>query len=129
MLPGTRYFLFILIMVFTLSCKHANPSKEEIETKGAEAFTSNGCHTCHSLEGKTLYGPPLDNIVGKEIEVVRGNNTVKLVITRKYIEKAILDPGYEKPAGYENKLMPDPVMTKSEAKLLIDYIILLGEGS
>lgn len=42
---------------------------------------------------------------------------------RDYFTKAITDPGYEKVIGYQNKIMPKPVIPKDDIEALIDYLI------
>ena len=122
-------FLICILLLF-LGCGKApdkNPDKQEILTKGAELFAKYGCTVCHSLEGKVIYGPPLNEIYMKRIKVVRQGNEYEVVADRDYLKKAISEPRYEKVLEYKNKEMPLSNFSEEEAEILVDYLIAMQE--
>jgi len=68
----------------------------------------------------------LNNIFLKNITVIRKGKSSTIVADRKYLKKAIIDPGYEKVSGYQNKDMPQTYFSDEEVNILVDYLIALG---
>ena len=94
---------------------------------GSELFSKYGCFTCHSLDGKVLYGPPLNDLYMKEVSVVRQGELKTIIADRDYLTRAITDPDYEKVSEYETRIMPKPVIPENDVETLIDYLIGPGE--
>ena len=90
-------------------------------------FLKYGCTVCHSLEGKDIYGPPLNDIFMKEIKVIRKGQEQTVIADRDYIKKAIADPGYEKVKEYNNKDMPRTYFSEKEVDILVDYLIAFSQ--
>jgi len=101
-----------------------NPDKLQ---DGSDLFARYGCFACHSLDGGVMYGPPLNDLFMKEVTVVRKGKEETIVADREYLSKAISDPDYERVFGYQNKIMPKPVIPEDVVETLIDYLIDLGE--
>ena len=117
-------YLFLLLM----ACGEAppkRPDKLDINKKGPELFAKYGCAVCHSLEGKVIYGPPLNGIYMKEVKVVRQGQEFSIVADRDYLKKAISEPRYEKVLEYKNKEMPLANFSEEETDILVEYIIAL----
>ncbi len=126
---GLHTFILLLFLIL-VSCGTGSDEKtKQAETlkKGKNLYNKYGCGVCHSLEGKEIYGPPLNQIYGKEIKIVRQQKEFTVVADRGYLIKAITDPRFEKVSGYQNKDMPVPVFPKEEAEILADYIILINQ--
>ena len=102
-------------------------SSTETPADGSELFTNYRCFACHSLEGGTMYGPPLNGLYGKEISVVRQGEEEKVVADREYLIRAIDDPDYEKVLEYRTRIMTKPVISDEEIESIVDYLIGLGE--
>lgn len=111
------------VLIFLFSGCGKTDDNEKILKSGEKLFSKYGCNVCHSLEGKEIYGPPLNEIVGRQIKVIRQGNEFTIVADREYLIKAISEPRFEKVAGYQNKDMPIPVFSKKESEILADYII------
>lgn len=122
--------ILICLFFFGFACSEA-PRKEtdkgEIMQKGTELFSKYGCAVCHSLEGKVIYGPPLDEIYMKNVKVLRQGEEFTTVADREYLKKAISEPRYEKVLEYSNKEMPIPGFSDEEAEILVEYIIAINE--
>jgi cytochrome c oxidase subunit 2 len=127
---GKIKILFFSLFVFTAACKQAppkKPGKQEIIKKGSELFAKYGCVVCHSLDGKVIYGPPLNGIFMKNIKVLRQGQEFTVVADREYLKKAISEPRFEKVLEYSNKEMPIPAFTEEDANVLVEYLIALDE--
>lgn len=125
-------FQFVLLFGFVIfgSCgsgSHENTKDNKTLQKGAELYTRYGCIVCHSLEGKEIYGPALNNIYLKEVVVLRDGKEIKLTADRGYIKKAISDPRFEKVKKYHNKEMPLSFIPEKEVEMLVDFIIALNK--
>ncbi|MBN1819617.1 MAG: c-type cytochrome [Prolixibacteraceae bacterium] len=123
-------FLFVLIIVSSCgrNTETQNTSRKDLKT-GVELFIKYGCIVCHSLEGKDIYGPALNNIYLKNVNVIRKGEELTLVADRDYLKKAISDPRYEKVKEYTNKDMPETYFSEKEVDILVDYLISLSENS
>ena len=102
-------------------------SNTDILTDGSNLFSKYACFTCHSLDGSVMYGPPLNDLFMKDVSVVRKGKEKIIVADRKYFNKAITDPDYEKVSEYKSRIMPKPIIPKDDVETLIDYLIELGE--
>ena len=126
-----RYFILILSGILLINaCNQESPqqlSDEEILEKGAAAFSRFICNTCHSLEGEEIYGPPLNGLYMKKVEVIRDGEVITVTANREYLKKAILHPRSEEVAGYQSKDMPEVHISEKEADLLVEYLVLMGQ--
>lgn len=111
------------------SCSSRQEKRSEIMRKGDRLFHQYACITCHSLKGKEVYGPPLNGLYMKEVEVVRQGETIKLNADRSYLKRAIADPRFEEVKGYESKDMPEVHISEDEIDLLVEYLINLRDSS
>lgn len=125
-----NYVLIIYLLLLFISCNKSpvkNMDKQEILKQGSQLFAKYGCAVCHSLEGKKVYGPPLNGIYMKEITVLRKGKEYKVVADRKYLKKSILQPRFEKVLEFKNTEMPIATFPEEDADILVEYIIALGE--
>jgi cytochrome c551/c552 len=120
------HVLVFCIFFFLTACGEGISNKQDnLETlkKGSGLFTNYACVVCHSLEGEVIYGPPLNDIYLKDVTVIRKGQVLTVAADREYLKRAIVDPGYEEVSGYESKAMPQPLLSKDEVKILVDYLI------
>lgn len=75
-----------------------------------------------------LFGPPLNEIWNKRVEVIRDGNVLTLKADRSFLTRSVEDPGYEKASGYENKAMPKTFLTPGETRSIVDYIITMNKA-
>ncbi len=128
-----RFMLYLLFMGALLrGCgenRMDSPKPGNGEITGSRLFSDYGCAKCHSLEGEALYGPPLDEVWQKMIQVTRDDRKLDMKVDRKYLIRSIEDPGYEKASGFEGRTMPETSLTSRETKALVDYIISVNEAN
>lgn len=118
----------ICVFIFGVSCGKTPSKQQDVEyilKKGSELYAKYGCAVCHSLDGKEIYGPPLNGIYMKELKVIRKGKEFTVTADRNYLKKAILDPRYEKVLEYSNKEMPLTQISGEDVEILVDYIIAL----
>lgn len=114
--------------IYSCSSRQEKARSELLRT-GDRLFHQNACITCHSLKGKEVYGPPLDGLFMKEVEVVRQGETIKLTADRSYLKRAIAEPRFEEVKGYESKDMPEVHISEEEIDLLVEYLIAISDTS
>ena len=115
---------------WTYSCSNRQEkNRSELLRTGDRLFHQNACITCHSLDGKEVYGPPLDGLYMKEVEVIRNGETIKLTADRSYLKRAIADPRYEEVKGYESKDMPEVHISDEDIDLLVEYLMIISDSS
>jgi mono/diheme cytochrome c family protein len=129
---GKMNKVILCLFFFGIACSEV-PRKEadrqEIIKKGSELYAKYGCAVCHSLDGKVIYGPPLNGLFMKNIKVIRGGQEFTVVADREYLKKAISEPRYEKVLEYKNKEMPLASFSQEETDILVEYIIALDESN
>jgi cytochrome c oxidase subunit 2 len=121
--------LLFLVLFVMAACNETSPKKmdkDEILKEGPILFAKYGCTVCHSINGKIIYGPALNNIFMKEIKVTRNGQELTMIVDREYLKRAITDPRAEKVQDYQNKEMPVPAFSEEEADILVEYLILLN---
>lgn len=121
--------IFILFL-FLVACGQSVKKDTEIQNEerdGATLFAYYICNSCHSLDGREMYGPTLKEIYNKELEVTQQGQAKTIIADRKYLIRAITDPDYEKVKGFENMTMPVPDISKKDVDILVDYLIALDE--
>lgn len=72
-----------------------------MEQQGEQLFRSKACHTCHSVESKSMVGPHLNDLYAKPV-VLKSGQTI--TVDENYLRKSILEPQADIVAGF------DPVM-------------------
>jgi cytochrome c oxidase subunit 2 len=85
--------------------------------QGKDVAASNGCTSCHSIDGSDGVGPSWKGIYGTEVDIGTG----KVKVNAAYIETAIVDPNAEVNAGY------GPSMPSFEGKLSDEEITAIVE--
>lgn len=124
-----RLLYFLIVSFLTTSCHEAHPDHKNTTTQeGAELYAKYGCTTCHSMDGSEMYGPTLESIYLKEIQVIRDGKEDIVTANRRYLKKAIKEPDYEKVAGFEKRVMPEPSIPKKDLMMLIEYIVSESEN-
>jgi mono/diheme cytochrome c family protein len=109
-------------------CQNNSQISPDAAQKGSELFAAFNCATCHSLSGQTtLYGPPLNNIINKEIIVIRNGISISVLADRKYLLRSIKDPDFEKVKEYSSRTMPLPDMEEEDMKQIVDYLIYINQ--
>ncbi|MBU0985604.1 MAG: cytochrome c oxidase subunit II [candidate division Zixibacteria bacterium] len=90
------------------------------EQYGERLFVSKACVTCHSLEGKSVVGPPLNGVFGKPVALTSGGT---VIIDENYIRESILEPQASVVAGYQ-PVMPtyQGILKDREIDALVAYI-------
>lgn len=121
---------YLLIAVFIAwGCTPStdrNIVSEEDAKKGEELFNKDGCMACHSTSGEIKYGPSLNNILNKPVDVIREGKTETIIVDRKYLTRSILEPDYQKVSAFKRKKMPKPEISLEDIQHLVDYIIYIN---
>lgn len=125
----TLFLPFALILTIFCGCMdNSLPSPENVR-KGEQLFNASGCPKCHSINGDSLlYGPNLRFEPDTEIIVFSKGKQKSVTPDRKYFVKSIKEPDAEKPAGYQDKIMPGTTLTDEEISLITDYLMYLNSG-
>ena len=122
--------LFFIVLSIFSGCNSSNSGKattKENAAKGDELFHSVGCTQCHSLNGETMYGPALNNILNTSIRVIREGKEVSLTVDREYIHRSIRNPEYEKLLDFKKQKMPITELSEDQINQLTDYLISINE--
>ena len=102
------------------------PAEEmSLTEKGARLAESQGCLSCHSLDGSQLVGPTWLGLSGSGRQLEDGST---VVADDAYLRNSILDPGEQVVSGYAN-VMPAAYSFLSDEDLdaIIEYIKSLSE--
>ena len=91
--------------------------------EGLEIAKSNGCMTCHSVDGRRSVGPTWQGLYGSEVELEDGTT---VVADDEYLTRAIEDPGAQVVAGF-NGVMPDRDLSEADVAAIVAYLRTLGD--
>lgn len=91
---------------------------------GAKIYRKKGCNQCHSIDGIAGTGPTWKGLWKHEVAFADGS---RALADENYIRSAIVDPGRQVVAGFQN-VMPKMAVSDREIDLLIAYIRSLSEG-
>ncbi len=81
----------------------ANADLPYAAAAGLDVFERLACDTCHALNNSRFKaGPPLNDIFGKEVQLVGGT---KLVRDEEYLKNSILDAGAQIVQGYRPQMI------------------------
>jgi cytochrome c553 len=120
----------VLIALMLLTCNASNDrnvAKKANIQKGEVLFNSTGCIMCHSLTGQKMYGPPLNTILNTQILVIRKGKERLITVDRKYIQRSIQHPDYEKVINFQDQKMPVPDLSSRDIGHITDYLISINE--
>lgn len=87
---------------------------------GAMLYQSNGCKTCHSLDGTRGEGPSFKGVFGHPVKFTDGKS---LIADENYIRESILQPQAKVVAGFE-PVMPtfQGMLREREINALVEFI-------
>jgi cytochrome c oxidase subunit 2 len=96
------------------------PSDLTSAEMGASLAETQGCLSCHSVDGSTLVGPTWLGLFGSQRQLEDGST---VLADDAYLLESILEPGKKVVAGYPN-IMPSAYTMISEQELvaLVEYI-------
>jgi cytochrome c oxidase subunit II len=90
---------------------------------GYNLLRERGCISCHSMEGVTMTGPPLNGLYGKNVTVVTAGVSRVIIADDTYLKKHIIDPGADVVEGFPN-IMPSGrgILSDAEVGDIIIYL-------
>lgn len=103
-------------------------SADEVEltaegARGRDLAESNGCTSCHRIDGDDGVGPAWGGLAGSEVRL-RDGGTV--VADEQYLRTSIVDPNAQVVDGF-NAIMPERELDPDEVDALVAYLMELGE--
>jgi cytochrome c oxidase subunit 2 len=104
-----------------VSSQKANLSPEALQ--GKKIASHQGCMNCHSTNGKSMTGPPLNNLYGHKI-TLKGGST--LTADSAYIIQSLKSPSKKVVAGYSPVMPTYNFLPSEKIKDIVAYIKALG---
>ncbi|HLR90409.1 MAG TPA: c-type cytochrome [Balneolaceae bacterium] len=92
--------------------------------RGEALFTQNACGTCHSVEGASLVGPPLNGLYGSEQTFTDGTSAIA---DEEYLHESIVNPSAKVVEGYQNAMVPYDFLSEDDIQSIIEYIKSLSD--
>ncbi len=96
---------------------------QKLADEGKQISGSNGCTSCHTVDGAKGVGPTWKDSYGAEIELDNGT-TVEVDV--KYLSEAILKPNAAVQKGFSPS-MPENNLSKKDADAVAEYIKSLSQ--
>jgi cytochrome c oxidase subunit 2 len=95
---------------------------------GLVILKSNGCLTCHSLDGSKIVGPSFKGLYGNKRTVTTDQGEKQVDALEDYIRRSIFDPGAEIVKGYNKGIMKSykGVIRNEDIDKIIDYFRTSG---
>ncbi|MFD2171842.1 cytochrome c oxidase subunit II [Tumebacillus lipolyticus] len=88
------------------------------KTDAQYVIQSNGCTSCHTIDGGKSAGPTWKGLFGKT-QIVNGQ---EVKVDEKYLEEAITTPDAKVPEGFQSGMMPPFQLEQEALKNVVDYI-------
>lgn len=88
------------------------------KTDAQYVIQSNGCTSCHTIDGGKSAGPTWKGLFGKK-QIVNGQ---EVTVDEKYLEEAITTPDAKTPEGFSSGMMPAFQMEPEAMKNVVEYI-------
>ena len=96
---------------------------QTLADEGKQISDSNGCTSCHTIDGGKGVGPTWKGSYGAEIELDNGT-TVEVDV--KYLSEAILKPNESVQKGFSPS-MPENNFSEKDAEAVAEYIKSLSQ--
>ncbi len=90
--------------------------------RGEKWAQTNGCTSCHSLDGSKLVGPTWKGLYGEQVALADGTT---VTADDAYLTKSILDPNAQVSKGFPPNVMPSTygsLLTPDQVKDIIEFI-------
>jgi len=91
--------------------------------QGQSLYRSQGCLSCHSVDGSRNVGPTWQGLFGKTETLSDGS---QVEVDAEYLIEAIVEPGASVVQGYPDVMPAYPQLTQEELDALVAYIESLG---
>jgi cbb3-type cytochrome oxidase cytochrome c subunit len=105
-----------------VSSQKANLSQEALQ--GKKIASHQGCMNCHSTNGKSMAGPPLNNLYGHKVTLKDGST---LTADSAYIIQSLKFPSKKVAAGYSSVMPRYNFLPPQKIKYIVAYIKALGD--
>ena len=106
-----------------------NASENKQIEKGLQLLRSEGCLSCHSLNGVPMAGPTLYRLAGKPRTVWTQGAWRNVSADAAYLRRAILKPGQDKVKGFRHIVMPAYRGAKQNVDAMVAALLSLGDGA
>jgi len=96
---------------------------------GLTILKSNGCLTCHSLDGAKIVGPTFKGLYGSKRNIITDQGEKEVIANDDYIKKSVLDPNAEVVKGFNKGLMQSykDVIKAEDLDKIVDYFKTASE--
>ena len=93
------------------------------EHPGLTIIRTNGCLTCHSLDGSKIVGPTFKGLYGSKRVVITDQGEKQVEAFDDYIKRSITDPNVEVVKGFNKGLMQSykDIFKGEDLDKIVDY--------
>lgn len=93
------------------------------ENPGLALLKSNGCTSCHTLDGSPLVGPSYKGLYGRKEKVLVNGKLEEITVNDQYLKESILKPNTKVVEGFTPGMMSSykGVLSDKEINQIIDY--------
>jgi cytochrome c oxidase subunit 2 len=98
------------------------PVLSEEAAAGKEVIQSNGCSSCHSLDGSDGVGPTFQGHFGSEVALEDGTT---VVVDEAHVRESIADPTAKIVEGYR-PIMPERDLSEDDLTAIVAYLRAVG---
>lgn len=122
-----RWAIIAYLRVLQAEAAAGAPSAEEVNEmtpveRGELVFNTKTCNACHTLNGATLVGPPLNGLLGSEITLTTGET---IVVDEDYIVESIKEPNAKTREGANAGLMTATLADMISDQEMLDLLEFL----
>ncbi|PKP30636.1 MAG: cytochrome c oxidase subunit II [Bacteroidetes bacterium HGW-Bacteroidetes-16] len=94
------------------------------EPPGLTLLKKNACISCHTTDGTRLVGPSFKGLMGRQENVLIGENEQTIKVDRDFIAQSITEPNAAITVSYQPNLMTPykDILSDEDINKIIDYI-------
>ncbi len=114
----------LLVSLVAIACSSKptpEPVADSAEELGKQLFTSKGCVSCHTVDGSTRIGPPLNAAFGKRVQLEGG---LEVLFDDAYFIESVFEPDARIVVGFPSGVEPSfkNQIDDHEMKALIAFV-------
>ena len=89
---------------------------------GKAFMDSQGCFSCHALDGSKEMGPSLQGLYGRPVTIIEDGKEKTITADETYLKDSIIDPGKDLVKGYDNTMPPYADVTPEQMAGMLEYM-------
>jgi cytochrome c oxidase subunit 2 len=115
-----RVVVTALFAVALASCAGSPTPTQQLASEGERLYRSEGCASCHSIDGEAMTGPTWKGLYGNRVQLDDGT---AVTADEHYLRESMIEPDAKTAKGFGRGVMASVVKTGSLHDRDIDALV------